>query len=478
VKRRQRTRQWKIALLASLGLVAAVALISGGQARASAQAPEFTLAPDRGLVGHFDGFGAQFNQHLYANISGPPPDIPGLEAKVLALRPQFARVFFNTNAWTAPDRMASFVRTVQLAQRAQAQVNITWQGSTFAFAMANMPRFADVLTGLLTGGGIGSVWVTLFNEPNSTRITISQYEQVYRLLDAALRDRGVRDRVHFMGGDLVGTTSPLGQSQVDWFTYMAKNMGDLLDAWSIHVYWDFWDAGKIERRLATVRSVFSAIPAPQRRPLYVTEFGVRGLQTFEGESNFQPYLWPDGTPMAETTMAAFQEAWFMTRAAQLGYSAAVLWDLYAAKYDLGTQDYSAIGPGRSGWPLRPSYHLLKLMTATTEPTGGAIVDVVPGPGADPAKLLTAYASPGGGVTIFGLDTDGASLTPTADDSLNYSVGGLPPNTLFRLLLWNGDGSGTNVDVGFLDSGSSGTVQFAAPIYSVFALTSTSLGATP
>src|SRR5262249_39294931 len=144
-----------------------------------------------------------------------------------------------------------FVRTVALAQRSGAQINITWQGSSFAFAMANMSRFADVLAGLLNTGGISSLWVTLFNEPNSGRITLTQYEQVYRQLDTALRDRDVRDRVHFMGGDLVGTDSPLGQSQADWIDYMAANMGDLLDAWSVHVYWNFWDTGKIERRLAT-----------------------------------------------------------------------------------------------------------------------------------------------------------------------------------------------------------------------------------
>ena len=473
-------------LMRRCGVAAAVVLVFVGaavrvadvQAAATVQGPEFTLARDRGLVGNFGGFGAQFNQHVYANISGPPPDLPSLDAKVLALEPQFARVFFNTNEWTFPDRMASFVRTVELAQRAQAQINITWQGSTFAFASANMSRFADVLTDLLENGGIPSLWVTLFNEPNSTRLTLAQYEQVYRVLDSALRDRGVRDRVHFMGGDLVGTTSPLGQSQADWLKYMADRMGDLLDAWSIHVYWDFWDSGKIERRLGAVRAIFSTIPAERRRPLYVTEFGVRGLQTFEGEPNSQPYLWPDGTPLAETTAGAFQEAWFMIRATQLGYSATSLWDLYNAKYDAGTQDYSAIGPGGQGWPIRPAYRLLQLMDLTTEPRGGSVVDLVRSPGSDPSKLLTAYLSPGAGVTILGLDTAGGSPAATSTAPVAYSVGGLPPNTLFRFLIWNGDGSGTNVDVGFLDSGTTGTLEFSAPLNAVFALTSTSVGAVP
>ena len=179
-----------IVVLVLVGLIAA-GRTTDNQARATVQAAEFTLEPDLGVVDGFGGFGAQLNQNLYADISGPPPGLPNLEAKVLALQPQFVRVFFNTTAWTNTDRMDSFVRTVQLAQRAGAQINVTWQGSSFAFAMANMPRFADVLAGLLQAG-VASVWVTLFNEPNSTRLTLGQYEQVYRSLDAALRARGGR----------------------------------------------------------------------------------------------------------------------------------------------------------------------------------------------------------------------------------------------------------------------------------------------
>jgi hypothetical protein len=384
------------------------------------------------------------------------------------------RVFFNTTEWTNPDRMASFVRTVQLAQRSRSQINITWQGSTFPFARANMGRFADVLADLLENEGVDSLWVTLFNEPNSTSLTLPQYEQVYRLLDGALRDRGVRDRVHFMGGDLVGTTSPLGQSQADWFTYMAGHMGDLLDAWSVHVYWNFWEPDKIERRLATeVRSIFAGIPAPERRPVYVTEFGVRGLQ---GEDAVQPGLWFDGTPITQTNVAAFQDGLFMLRATQLGFSGFSEWDLDNAKYDNGTQDFSAIGPGTAGWPTRPVYHLLQMLALVTQPVGGSIVQVVAGATADPAQLLTAYVSPAGNDTILGLDTGGATRGATLTDPIAYSIGGLPPNTLFRLIGWNGSGNGTNVDYGFIDSGSTGTANFAIPLGGIFALTDTPLPA--
>jgi hypothetical protein len=430
-------------------------------------APEFTVLPGQAIVGNFAGFGGQLNQHVYADISGPPPNLAAMETKVLSLQPQFVRVFFNTTEWIFPDRMDSFVRTVELAQRTGAQIDITWQGSTYPFAAANMDRFADVLTDLLTNRGVGSLWVTLFNEPNSTQITMQQYERVYRLLDGELRARGVRDRVHFMGGDLLGTVSPSGQTQNDWFAYLATHMSDLLDAWSVHVYWSFWEPEKIERRLATeVRAIYAGIPASQRRPVFVTEFGVRGLPTLDG---FQPGMWLDGTPMTQTTDAAFQQAWFMLRATQLGFSGFSEWDLDAGKYDNGTQDYSTIGPGTAGWPLRPSYSLLHLLTLTFQP-GGTVVEVTPAADADPAKLVTAYVSTANNLTVAGMDTDGGQVVPTIDAPMDYSIGGLPPNTRFDLRTWNGDGTGTIGDVGFLDSGPTGLLQFTVPLDAVFTLT--------
>ena len=453
-------------------LAGAATLAVSGLAEENPPSSEFVFAPTQG-VGGFDGFGVQLNQHIYADISGPPANLAALEREVLAFRAPLVRIFFNTTEWTFPDRMASFARTVALAQSSGARINVTWQGSGVPFALANMSRFADVLAERITALGIGEMWVTLFNEPNSTRITLAQYEQVYRLLDAELRARNVRDHVHFMGGDLLGTTSPLGQSQAQWFAYLADHMGDLLDAWSVHVYWDFWDAVKIDRRLeAEVRTIFSTIPAPERRPLFVTEFGVRGVPTFEGESSDQPGMWPDGTGMSQTTLSAFQHAWFMIRAAQLGFNGTVKWDLYPAKYDAGTQDHSALGPGSQGWPARPVYRLLQLVTATTEPRGGRIVQVVRSPAALPSKTLTGYISPAGDITILGLDTRGGMVGTTSAELVPYQVGGLPPNTSFRLLVWNRDGNGENSEVGRLSTDATGTLQVTVPRYAVFALTTT------
>ena len=157
--------------------------------------------------------------------------------------------------------------------------------------MNDIDRFADELGVLLEDGAISRLWVTLFNEPNTTQRTLPGAQQVHRLLDRELRARGIRDRVHFMGGDLIRSTE--GSSQTEWFRYMARNMGNLLDAWSVHVYWDFWGTGKIdERLLREVKSIYASIPEEQRRPLYITEFGIRGLGTFEGEPSDEPGYWP------------------------------------------------------------------------------------------------------------------------------------------------------------------------------------------
>ena len=83
------------------------------------------VTPARSGLG---GYGAQFNQHVYAAItSAPPGSLPDLEAKVKALEPQLVRIFFNHAQEADPDKMASFVETVALAQEAGATINITYQ---------------------------------------------------------------------------------------------------------------------------------------------------------------------------------------------------------------------------------------------------------------------------------------------------------------------------------------------------------------
>jgi hypothetical protein len=102
----------------------------------------------------------------------------------------------------------------------------------------------------------------------------------------------------------------------------------------------------------------------------MTEFGTRGDPIIPGLSNFQPGFWLTGTPMAQTT----------------------------------------------------------------EPSGGRIVDVVPGADADPSQIVTAYVSPLGGVTGLGRDTRTQEPGTVRSVPISYSVGGLPPDTTLRLVV--------------------------------------------
>jgi hypothetical protein len=179
-----------------------------------------------------------------------------------------------------------------------------------------------------------------------------------------------------------------------------------------------------------------------------------------------PYVWSDGTPMAQTNISAFQLSWFDVYSARLAYPGTVAWDLVTAKYDGSYNgDYSLIGPAPDFVP-RPSYHLLRLFTATTEP-GWRILGVDGDAG---NQLLTAYDSADGMLTVVGLDRDGGQLNDASGGPSSYSVAGLPTLTTFRLVVWNGDGDGLLSGDQVVTTDAHGIARFTAPEHAVWALT--------
>ena len=132
---------------------------------------------------------------------------------------------------------------------------------------------------------------------------------MYRALDRHLTAAGAREQIRFMGGDLVQT------NQRAWFQYMATRLADLLDAYSVHIYWDYWDTAKFTRRLTEVQRIVAGLPASGRKPVFVSEYGVRG----RAANVPAPGTYADGRPLGQTRIAAFQHAWFLIAATQLGY---------------------------------------------------------------------------------------------------------------------------------------------------------------
>jgi hypothetical protein len=443
---------------------------SNDDGHATVEVTEFEVDQSQVLASGIAGYGGQFNGRVYAKISRDagvtPQNVGDMESKMVALQPQLARIFIAPIDLGDPDRMASFVKTAQLAQQAGSIINITWQGGTFDTKSGNIQKFAAVINDLVKNKGITNLrWLTLQNEPNGggSSLTPQQYEQRYRTLDPFILD--VRGQVKYMGGDLVKSGGTPALDQQVWFDYMATHMSDILDAWSVHIFWDYWDTQKLQDRLNEVRAIWDAEPANGRKPLYVMEYGVRGLRTFNG-IGADPGFWQDGTPLTQTNINAFQHAWFDILSARLGYVGTVKWDSYFAKYDNGTQAYYMIGRPQDGWPLFPIYHSIKLWTMSVKP-GWSVIGLDGGAG---TKLLTAYTGPTGGMTVLGLDTSGAQLNAASTTQVSYSIGGLPPLTTFHVGVWNETGDGKDVVDADVTADPAGVATLSVPLNAVFALT--------
>ena len=80
--------------------------------------------------------------------------------------------------------------------------------------------------------------------------------------------------------------------------------------------------------------------------------------------------------------------------------------------------------------------------------------------------------------MLGLHKVGGSISSTSHDPVTYGLGGLPANARFRLLVWNGNGTGTNVDVGFFTTDANGAIEISIPTDAVFALTTTPIMTLP
>ncbi len=443
--------------------------------RATVEVTEFRVLASSVVVPSFAGYGGQFNHHVYAALSRSvgvtDENVVDMERKMRALHPQFSRIFFTPQAFTDADRMQSFVRTVLFAQSTGTTINVTWQGGTLSVASGTVQKFADVLIDLVRNRGVTNLrWLTLQNEPNRTRITPEQYEAAYRALDPYIQS--IRGQVRYMGGDLVRGPDVGAPNQDVWFQYLAAHMSDILDAYSIHVFWDYWDTQKLVDRLTEVRAIVDALPEAGRKPLYVAEYGVRGLRTFNGEKQVDPGVWEDGTPITQTNVSAFQHAWFDVLAARLGYMGTSKWDSYYGKYDTGTQAYYFIGSPLNGWPLYPMYNLMQLMTTTVKREWEIVgVDSVP----DTSRLLAAYVGKKGQRTVVGLDTAGAQLNTVSPTPVSYSIGGLPPAVKLHLLIWNEAGDGLVGVPRAFTTDAAGVVTVTVPQHAVFVLTTLRLG---
>jgi hypothetical protein len=287
-------------------------------------------------------------------------------------------------------------------------------------------------------------------------------DDMYERLDNRLTQKGLRQQIRFMVGDLI-RESPDNQRQ--WFEHMDRSLAGLMYAYSTHIYWNYFDERKFEERLTEVRQFVKNLPHTSTKPIFVTEYGVRGHDRPPAQRVFKP----GGQLLSQTNVAAFQQAWFVIRSMQLGYAGTIKWDCSHGTSDSTYKHkHYVIGPPTAeGWPPYPMYHLMRLFTLTTE-AGWKVLALKHPPGSK--RQLVAVKGPGTQLTILGLDSRGARKNEDTHTPVTYTIGNLRPNATFTLVLWNRAGGGRVATEGTVKASAAGEVKVTAPLHAVFALT--------
>jgi hypothetical protein len=214
----------------------------------------------------------------------------------------------------------------------------------------------------------------------------------------------------------------LQKNEGAWFQNMATELADVCDGYSVHMYWEYPQAADyLRRRMGEIATIQAELPTQERHPLYITEFGIRG-KDWHTRGN-EPGFFDDGTPVAQSWVYALQIGWLMTEATRRGFVATVQWEAYDVGYPRIRMHYGMLGEARDGWPLRPSYQVLRLFTHTSAPGWRALQ--LEGESSDVA--LAAVQGPKGELTVMALNHSSAAQP--------ISLAHLPPNLVFRRLLW-------------------------------------------
>jgi hypothetical protein len=389
------------------------------------------------------GFGAQFDTALFTRKGEPdglaPGQLPQLEALLGRLKPGHSRVAVVAEAVpqtpAGQEQRAALMSTVELVQHAGANVNLTWWHGPYPpdpqARKALMGQFADLIEEARRHGPDSVTHITIQNEVNSHDIahqhdpqkSMELYELLYRDLDDALKTRPdpaagtrtLRAAVRLVGGDLVEHGAA---DQDAWLAFMQRHMADVLDGYSIHVYWVLGDFGKFERRLAHLEQVVADLGV--EKPIYVTEFGVKATNDGEpgtiGDVNVED--------MVET---AFQHGWFDALAPQRGCVGLSKWVLYRTDGQTFGQWGMIDAPGK-GFDRKATYRVTRLFSHVVDRGWRAA-----GLGQVGEVLVSAFAGPRGEHSVVTLNR--------GREAAQVRVEGLRAGARYSAVLWNRDRDG-------------------------------------
>jgi hypothetical protein len=425
------------------------------------------VVTDKAISAPLVGFGACANPYLYAYPNSPseisPSAMRDLEAKVKSLHPQFIRMFFLQSWWDSdtdpviaknhPGMRESFIKTVRLAQESGAKVLIQfwYDPGRYKDVDAVMGRFAQSIAEMRRKYSLTAIeYATIQNEPNDDGkdITPEQYVRVYRAFDRELKASGIRGDVKVIPGDL------LYEHQLHWFELLGRELSPIADGYSIHVYWDYWDIDRFVRHVEQVKAILAKMPASQRRPIYVTEFGAQG---FRDRPDIEPGKSEDGKPLADAPVYSFEMGLFLIEAMNAGYLATAQWDLYDAWYDR-KMGYGLIGPVQEGFREKPGYWLLWMFTHSIEPGWRSVkID-----GEVEDLWIAGARGAHNSVTVV--------VGNRAPGVREISVSGLPAGKLLHARFWNWEGKGLLTKQQTVRVDDRGMVRIAAAEMSIAVLT--------
>lgn len=427
---------------------------------------------DNIMVEDFMGWGGQYNHQLFSDLNRTVYDatdanLENLKDKLINLNPKYTRIFYDpdpqraipyinnaaggNSAYTAlygDLNYESLEQTLQLAKDTHSAVNLTyWHPATELNGQivassdtswdisTGMARWAKHLKTLIVDKGFTNIKsLTIYNEPNDG-IPMDKYVLVYRALDTALKNEGIRDLVKIVGGDL------LTGNQTAWFKLMGENLNDVVDEYSIHRYW--FDGSTRYNMLLTVQAIINALPENQRKPVQITEFGPNKGYMNAAYNGSQ----------ANLIKYAYETSGFNIMSAALGFDGTSKWDIYHAKYDGDIQDHSMIRDARDGYELRPEYWAFLLQSMTSE-TGWNSVKVRAGngDGGSNNKIVAGLESQDGSEQSFFL------LNQSLTAATSISVEGLDTSKTYYVYMWNENGDGKITEKGSLAPSGTASTQ--------------------
>ena len=319
--------------------------------------------------------------------------------------------------------------------------------------------------------------ITIQNEVNAHDIarqrkasaSMELYNRLYRLLDAELRARPdprqpgktLRSAVQLVGGDLVlgGPAGIPGSNQADWLRFMQRRMKDVLNGYSIHVYWTNGNYARFEQRLERL------LEFRIEKPVYVTEYAVRGTDFSKDERPFQMGS-VRGANVEDSRESAFQHAWFNALAPHYGVVGFAKWACW--RIDEGATEPAGerrperdsgmlCGIGKAFAPL-PNYQVTLLFNRLVGRNWKA---AQLGVAAD--TLVSTFAGPAaaGHHSLVVLNR--------GRESNDVRVDRLVPGVQYRAVGWNHEGDGRAERLPQVTADGSGVVTVTVPPSALVAL---------